>query len=63
MKNERSRFEKRTQSFQKTNAVVFQKQRLAAETKGRRRRNEKAPAEKMEGAHRKKMRRNACISK
>jgi len=32
MKNERSRFEKRARSFQKTTAFVFQKQRLQIST-------------------------------
>jgi len=42
MKNERSRFEKRTQSFLKTNAVVSEKEGAGSATAGRRGRNERA---------------------
>jgi len=46
MKNERSRFAKRTHSFFKTTAFVSQRRRLAGVTKGRRGGNGCAPLPK-----------------
>jgi len=56
LENERSRFEKRTQSFLKTNAVVFQKEGAGKVAKGRCSRNERAVFRQQKGGGRKKLR-------